>query len=429
LPVSIANYFFVKNDFFFIHFSFKPAGMNKQYSEKEQTALLEEAQDHVLALFNQHQDSRLVYHNYQFTAALAGQVQTLAEEEQLAQEDRCMALLAAWFANVGYLFDYQDYAYYSKMEAEKFLLAQEYDENSTKKVLQIITLLKKNKAPQNKVAQVLNDAYTITSVFSRYEERTALLKLEWEFLLDRSMPPKEWNVWKLQRLLNSRLYTHCARNKYEPELARLIQQEKAVIDNNKENTADPKPEIRKRRFGDIEKKVPERGIQTYFRANYRNHINLSAIADNKANIMISVNTILISVLITVLSYRNITETTPMILLPVVMFLVTGLASLIFAVLSARPKITSLNKKALPPADINKNIVFFGNFVKLTPTDFEKAMDEMFNDSELLYGNMTRDLYHLGKVLDKKYRYLTVSYNVFMVGFIATVLTFLIVLLK
>ncbi|RMF21352.1 MAG: phosphohydrolase, partial [Bacteroidetes bacterium] len=46
---------------------------------------------------------------------------------------------------------------------------------------------------------------------------------------------------------------------------------------------------------------------------------------------------------------------------------------------------------------------------------------------LLYGNMARDLYHLGKVLDKKYRYLTISYNLFMVGFIATVLSFLVLL--
>jgi hypothetical protein len=53
------------------------------------------------------------------------------------------------------------------------------------------------------------------------------------------------------------------------------------------------------------------------------------------------------------------------------------------------------------------------------------MDAVLRDGELLYGNMVRDLYFLGKVLDKKYRYLTMSYNIFMIGFIATVITFLI----
>jgi hypothetical protein len=73
-------------------------------------------------------------------------------------------------------------------------------------------------------------------------------------------------------------------------------------------------------------------------------------------------------------------------------------------------------------------MFFGNFVALKIERYEELMDQMFQDSELLYGNMTRDLYHLGQVLDRKYRYLTISYNIFMVGFIATVLTFMFALL-
>ena len=76
-------------------------------------------------------------------------------------------------------------------------------------------------------------------------------------------------------------------------------------------------------------------------------------------------------------------------------------------------------------DYKKNIVFFGNFVNLELEEYEEAMDAMFRDGELMYGNMTRDLYFLGKVLDKKYSYLTHSYNIFMVGFVATVLIFLV----
>ncbi len=83
-----------------------------------------------------------------------------------------------------------------------------------------------------------------------------------------------------------------------------------------------------------------------------------------------------------------------------------------------------NNEKTPKEQIQRNIVFFGNFVPLQLEEYETAMDAMFRDSELMYGNMTRDLYYLGKVLEKKYRYLTVSYNIFMVGFIATVGMFL-----
>jgi hypothetical protein len=126
-----------------------------------------------------------------------------------------------------------------------------------------------------------------------------------------------------------------------------------------------------------------------------------------------------------LTYKNITETNPVILLPIVIFLFTGLVSLIFAVLSIRPKVTSLNPPGTKPDIAKQNIVFFGNFIHLSLEEYEEAVDAMFRDGELLYGNMVRDLYFLGKVLDKKYRYLTLAYNTFMIGFIATVVTFLV----
>lgn len=180
-------------------------------------------------------------------------------------------------------------------------------------------------------------------------------------------------------------------------------------------------------FKGLERKVPLRAIQSFLRTNYRNHIELSAIADNKANIMISVNSILISVLITLLSYRNIGETNPKIVLPVVIFLVSGLFSLLFAVLAARPKVTRL-PLGRQTQDLGKaNLVFFGNFVQLDLSTYEKAMDRLFRDGELLYGNMVRDMYYLGRVLDRKYRFLTVSYTVFMVGFIASVVLFIVTL--
>ncbi len=187
------------------------------------------------------------------------------------------------------------------------------------------------------------------------------------------------------------------------------------------NPSPPRP------FQGIERKKPLRAIQSFFRTNYRNHISLSAIADNKANIMISVNSILISVLITMLSYRNIGETHPTVLLPVIIFLVSGLASLIFAVLAARPKVTRLSKEGQLPELSKGSIIFFGNFVTLRLEEYEEAMDALFRDGELLYGNMVRDMYYLGQVLDKKYRYLTVSYTLFMVGFIVSVLLFIVTL--
>ncbi|MCB0571091.1 MAG: hypothetical protein KDC66_15060, partial [Phaeodactylibacter sp.] len=254
------------------------------------------------------------------------------------------------------------------------------------------------------------------------DDRAALLQLEQELALGQRYARPEWGRLLLEELLRVKLYTHYAQAQLQPLLAQAIHQTRRALEKRLEKEDD-----RTGPYAQLEEKVPMRGVHTFFRTNYRNHINLSSIADNKANIMISVNAILISVLITLMSYRNIGENTPEILLPVVIFLVTGLASLIFAVLSARPKVTMLNAKGTPVVEARKNIVFFGNFVNLPLDEYEEAMDELFSDSQLLYGNMVRDLYYLGKVLEKKYRNLSVSYNIFMVGFIATVSTFLVTL--
>jgi len=257
-----------------------------------------------------------------------------------------------------------------------------------------------------------------------FADKSTLQRLEQELMLNQNYSKSDWALVQMQQLLAVKFRTAYAKGTYEPLVAQHILKQKSIIEKLKLEAEDADETGPIRLYQDIEKKIPNRAAQTFFRANYRNHINLSAIADNKANIMISVNSILISVLITILTYRNITETNPSVLMPIIIFLVTGLASLIFAVLSARPKVTAVNDNESDPVTIQRNIVFFGNFVSLDLQQFEEAMDAVLRDGELMYGNMTRDLYFLGKVLDKKYRYLSISYNIFMVGFVASVGVFI-----
>ena len=56
-------------------------------------------------------------------------------------------------------------------------------------------------------------------------------------------------------------------------------------------------------------------------------------------------------------------------------------------------------------------------------DFEWAMGEMMKDRDYLYSSMKKDLYFLGLVLDKKYKILRLTYSVFMVGIIVSVIAF------
>lgn len=168
----------------------------------------------------------------------------------------------------------------------------------------------------------------------------------------------------------------------------------------------------------------KRGVSDMFRTSYRTHMDLSAIADNKSNIMISINGIIISIIIASISPKI--DSNPWLLLPTSVLLITCLASMIYAVLSARPRV-SKEKVTLEDVRSNRaNILFFGNFYTLSRSDYVEGLEELMMDSERLYDNMARDLHGLGVVLAKKYQLLRVAYNIFMVGLVLSVTSFMIV---
>ena len=158
-----------------------------------------------------------------------------------------------------------------------------------------------------------------------------------------------------------------------------------------------------------------RGIETMFRTSYRVHQDLVSLADAKANIMISVNGLIISITLAALAPRI--GGLPLLVLPVSILLLGCLVALVYAVLAARPRVSS---QPLTLEDIDRNdsnILFFGNFVNLSEEDFVEGMKNLMLTPDHLYINMVRDLYGLGQVLKKKFRLLRISYTVFMIALI------------
>jgi hypothetical protein len=165
-----------------------------------------------------------------------------------------------------------------------------------------------------------------------------------------------------------------------------------------------------------------RGVETMFRTSYRTHLDLSSLADNKANIMISINGIIISILLASI-YPRIVDNR-FLLLPTAVLLVFCLLSLVYAVLAARPRVTRREATLDDVRQDKANILFFGTFTTMTEEDFLQGMRELIQDPERAYGNMIRDIYGLGSVLETKYRLLRTSYTIFMVGLVLGVVLFL-----
>lgn len=391
------------------------------FSEYEETPLLRAARRHVLNLWNEQHNSRLVYHNFAQAAAVAERAGAFARAEGLDEAGQEIVQLAAWFHNIGYLYDPQHLAETSAIRAEFFLAEQQFPPEKIQQTRQTIVEALTGAPPKTESARLLSDAIRAYDWVESYRTRTPLLQLEHELLNGQAPAQEDWQAF-LQQQLQGQFFTGYAKKTYEPTLAAQLlelhhRKPGAVGADAPKKTKNREPE----RFERLARRPLRSSIQTYFRANYASHIRLSAIADNKAHIMISVNAILLSVGISLLTYQqSVTTRNPLLVLPIIVFLVTGLSSLIFAILSSRPRVTSF----VPHPQQKPSPVFFGNFVHLSLEQYEVAIDEMLRDGRLLFGNMARDLYFLGHVLDKKYRLLSYSYTIFMMGFVATVGAFL-----
>lgn len=187
---------------------------------------------------------------------------------------------------------------------------------------------------------------------------------------------------------------------------------------------EPKAESRTTEEENQELGSRKRGISDMFRTSYRMHVELSALADNKSNIMITVNGIIISIIIAEIADEI--SANPWLLMPMGAILLTCLISLVYSIRAARPRVSD-KKFTLDDVRANRgNILFFGNFHTMDESEFVEGIEELMSDSGRLYDTMARDLHGLGQVLAQKYELLKVAYDVFMYGAIISVAVFLVI---
>ena len=185
-----------------------------------------------------------------------------------------------------------------------------------------------------------------------------------------------------------------------------------------QSDAAPEPDDDKK----VKKPGTNRGIETMFRSAYRVQMDLTGLADNKANMMISINGIIISIIIAAVAPKL--DSNPWLLVPTTIFLVGNLVSIVYAILAARPRVSSAPITLQDLRNRQGNILFFGNFANLREPDFLEGMNELIGDRQLLYETMVRNIYGLGSVLKKKFALLQVAYTAFMLALVLGVTSFI-----
>ena len=228
--------------------------------------LLTDAGQYVLSLFNSHTESKLIYHNFQRTAAIVGRIGRLTEQMELNGDIREVAQLAAWFHLTGYLYDYVQAIPRSMDLARGFLSAEQYPANLIEQVVKTIETSSPGGLPETLEEQLLADAIKGQTYALDFWETIPLLRLEWELMQGRKISNYEWNQIQLQELLQLRFYTPVAKMDYGPIAGQHLLMQKSKAEKSKllPNQLVDEQEGQLRPFQGLEKKVPTSAAKPFF---------------------------------------------------------------------------------------------------------------------------------------------------------------------
>ena len=166
---------------------------------------------------------------------------------------------------------------------------------------------------------------------------------------------------------------------------------------------------------------PERGIETWFRLTSRNLYTRRQIVDAKANILVTINALILSVILGTL-YQTLSDT-PHLTYAVVPLVLANLMSITFAILASKPR---LQRGVFSEEDLLEHrvsLMTFDDFYAMPADDYEKALDRVMEDRDLLYGTIKRDIYALGVDLSHRYKHIQRAYGVFLFGIILAAVMF------
>ncbi|AVI51791.1 phosphohydrolase [Pukyongia salina] len=382
--------------------------------------IVQAADDYILNLFKEELPTNFLYHNYTHSKRVLKSINEIIENSKLSKKESLVLRLSALLHDTGYIKCRDNHEEESARIAREFLESQEVEKDVIDEVEKCILATKFDKDPKNKLEEMIKDADASHFGKDYFEEASEFLRQELIAQNIKTYSPKEWRNENIRLLVEEhQFYSEYALKKWQPvkesNLAKLMKKRKK--DRKKLKKEKLKAEL-KAKYKDAS---PERGIQTFYRVALRNHIKLSDIADTKANILLSVNAIIISLVLSNLLSKL--DTNPFLIAPSAIFVVSSTISMILAVIATRPNVTRGEFTEEDVKNKSVNLTFFGNFHKMELSQYQWAIEELLKDRDYVYSSLTKDLYFLGKVLDRKYRILRWTYTIFVLGIIISIIAF------
>jgi hypothetical protein len=165
------------------------------------------------------------------------------------------------------------------------------------------------------------------------------------------------------------------------------------------------PKKKKKKGGDDNKSA-----QSMIKTMLTNSVRLSELADQKAGLMISVNSIIISIILSfIFTNDNFNQA---LLIPSAMLVFVSVATIIFSVFATKPKLGIFKSNKVQPDDI----LFFNSYAKMELDAYRDQMLNLIENEKELNLKLIDNIHAQGVVLKRKYRQIGIAYSIFLIGF-------------
>ncbi|HLT34483.1 MAG TPA: Pycsar system effector family protein [Aquaticitalea sp.] len=382
--------------------------------------IIEKADKFVFDLYKKSLPNTFVYHNYTHTKRVLKSAKEIIANSKISEKDAEIVQLAALLHDTGYIKTREGHEEESVKIATEFLKENNVPPSTIEAVNCCIMETKFKDSPQSELGKIIRDADASHFGKDYFNEASEFLRKELELQDIKTYSANEWLNENIEVLsMKHQYYTDYALKQWQEQ--KEVNLSNLIENKEKQNSRLTQEKMKANLKAKVKDSSPERAIQSFYRTALRNHIKLSDIADTKANILLSVNAIIISLVLANLISKLDTNT--YLIYPTAIFTLFSVVSMIMSIIATRPNITrgEFTKEDVENKDVN--LTFFGNFHKMELKEFEWAITELLKDKDYVYSSMTKDLYFLGKVLDRKYRILRATYTVFMSGIIISVISF------
>jgi len=158
---------------------------------------------------------------------------------------------------------------------------------------------------------------------------------------------------------------------------------------------------------------PRPQINDMLRETRANLVRFSQMADTKANILLSISSVLLTI-----SLTKVTD--PAFTLSVTVLVGFLLVTIFFALITVIPNFKVFRHKKRSTKDPDYNPLFFGDYVDTPYAEYAGHLEEIMNDSDRTYEAMIKEIYYAGIYVQKtKYNVLKYGYTFFFIGLIAS----------